>query len=34
MARKLTNYHPTEDLGSDEAIAAFLAEALETGDAG
>lgn len=34
MAKKLTNYDPAEDLGTDEAIAAFLAEALEAGDAG
>jgi probable addiction module antidote protein len=33
MAKKLTNYDPAEDLGTDEAIAAFLGEALETGDA-
>jgi probable addiction module antidote protein len=30
MARKLTNYDPAEDLGSDEAIAVFMAEALGT----
>ncbi|MDQ7010910.1 MAG: putative addiction module antidote protein [Mariprofundaceae bacterium] len=34
MAEKLTSYDPAEDLASDEAIAAFMAEALETGDAG
>jgi probable addiction module antidote protein len=34
MAKKLTNYDPAEDLGTDEAIAAFLAEAFETGDSG
>jgi probable addiction module antidote protein len=33
MAQKLTSYDPAEDLGSDEAIAVFIAEALETGDA-
>jgi len=27
MAEKLTNYDPAEDLGSDEAIAVFMAEA-------
>jgi probable addiction module antidote protein len=31
---RLTNYDPAEDLGSDEAIAAFMAEALQTNDAG
>jgi probable addiction module antidote protein len=31
---KLTNYDPAEDLGSDEAIAAFMAEAFQTNDAG
>jgi probable addiction module antidote protein len=34
MADKLTNYDPAEDLGSDEAIAVFMAEALQTGDVG
>jgi probable addiction module antidote protein len=32
MAKKLTSYDPAEDLGSDEAIAVFLAEALQTND--
>jgi probable addiction module antidote protein len=32
MAEKLTNYDPAEDLGSDEAIAVFMAEALGTND--
>jgi probable addiction module antidote protein len=31
---RLTNYDPAEDLGSDEAIAAFMAEAFQTNDAG
>ena len=31
-ATKLTNYDPAEDLGSDEAIAVFMAEALRTND--
>jgi probable addiction module antidote protein len=31
---KLTNYDPAEDLGSDEAIAIFMAEAFLTNDAG
>jgi probable addiction module antidote protein len=31
-AEKLTNYDPAEDLGSDEAIAVFMAEALQTND--
>ena len=31
---KLTPYDPAEDLGSDEAIAAFMSEALQTGDVG
>ncbi len=30
---KLTNYDPAEDLGSDEAIATFMAEAFLTNDA-
>ena len=34
MAKKLTNYDPAEDLGSDEAIAIFMAEAFQTNDAG
>ncbi len=29
---KLTPYDPAEDLGTPEAIAAFMAEALETND--
>lgn len=33
MAKKLTRYDPVEDLTSKEAIAIFLAEALQTGDA-
>ena len=32
MAENLSNYDPAEDLGSDEAIAAFMAEALQTND--
>lgn len=31
---KLTAYDPAEDLGSDEAIAVFMAEAFQTNDAG
>ena len=31
---KLTNYDPAEDLGSDEAIAIFMAEAFLINDAG
>jgi probable addiction module antidote protein len=34
MKERLTNYDPAEDLGSDEAIAAFMAEAFQTNDAG
>ena len=34
MAEKLTNYDPAEDLSSNEAIVSFMAEALETNDAG
>jgi len=34
MAEKLTNYDPAEDLRSDEAVAIFMAEAFQTGDAG
>jgi probable addiction module antidote protein len=30
---RLTNYDPAEDLGSDEAIAIFMAEAFLTNDA-
>lgn len=33
MTEKLTTYDPAEDLGSEEAIAVFLAEAFETNDA-
>jgi len=33
MAEKLSNYDPAEDLGSDDAIATFMAEAFETEDA-
>ena len=31
-AEKLTTYDAAEDLGSDEAIATFMAEALQTND--
>jgi probable addiction module antidote protein len=34
MAEKLTTYDPAEDLTSDETMAAFMAEAFETNDAG
>lgn len=34
MAETLTPYDPAEDLGSDEAMAIFMGEAFETGDAG
>ena len=34
MGEKLTTYDPAEDLGSDEAIAIFMAEALATNDVG
>jgi probable addiction module antidote protein len=34
MTEKLTTYDPSEDLTSDSAIATFMAEAFETGDAG
>ena len=34
MAEKLTTYDPAEDLSSNEAVAVFMAEALETNDAG
>jgi probable addiction module antidote protein len=33
MAETLTNYDPAEDLGSEEAIAVFMGEALQSGDA-
>ncbi len=33
MAEKLFPYDPAEDLGSDEAIAIFMAEAFQTNDA-
>ena len=33
MAEKLTTYDPAEDLGSDKAIAIFMAEAFKTNDA-
>jgi probable addiction module antidote protein len=33
MAEKLTTYDPAEDLGTDEAIAVFMAEAFQTNDA-
>ena len=33
MAEKLTRYDPAEDLASDEAVACFMAEALQTNDA-
>ncbi len=32
VTEKLTSYDPAEDLGSDEAIAVFMAEALHTND--
>jgi probable addiction module antidote protein len=31
---KLSNYDPAEDLGSDEAIAVFMAEAFQSNDPG
>lgn len=34
MADKLSAYDPAEDLGSEEAVATFMTEALRTGDAG
>ena len=34
MAKKLTTYDPAEDLTSDKAVAIFMAEALQTNDAG
>ena len=33
VTEKFTIYDPAEDLGSDEAIAIFMAEAFETNDA-
>jgi DNA-binding phage protein len=33
MTKKLTTYDPAEDLATDEAMASFMAEAFETGDA-
>ena len=32
MADRLSNYDPAEDLGSEEAIAVFMAEAFATND--
>jgi len=32
VVKKLTDYDPAEDLGSDEAIAIFMAEAFATED--
>jgi len=32
MAEKFTPYDPAEDLGTDEAIAVFMAEAFKTND--
>jgi len=34
MAEQLTTYDPAEDLGSEEAMAVFMAEAFETNDVG
>ena len=34
VRERLTTYDPAEDLGSDEAIAVFMAEAFQTNDAG
>jgi probable addiction module antidote protein len=34
MVEKLSHYDPAEDLTSDAAITAFMAEAFETGDVG
>jgi len=34
MAKKPTGFYPSAYLDSDEAIASFMAEAFETGDAG
>jgi probable addiction module antidote protein len=33
MAETLTTYDPAEDLGSEEAMAVFMAEAFQTSDA-
>ena len=33
MAETLTTYDPAEDLGSEEAMAVFMAEALQSSDA-
>ena len=33
MTEKLTTYDPAADLGSDEAVAIFMAEAFQTNDA-
>ena len=33
MTESLASYDPAEDLGSDEAIAIFMAEAFQTGNA-
>ena len=32
MTEKLTSYDPAEDLGSEEAIAVYMAEAFQTND--
>ena len=32
MTEKLTNYDPAEDLGTEEAIAVFMAEAFQSND--
>jgi len=32
MPERVSSYDPAEDLGSDEAIAAFMAEAFQTND--
>jgi len=34
MTEELTTYDPAEDLGSDDAIAVFMAEAFQTNDVG
>jgi probable addiction module antidote protein len=34
VPERLTTYDPAEDLGSDEAIAIFMAQAFQTNDAG
>jgi|SRR5271163_4060187 len=34
VSNKLTHYDPAEDLGSNDAIATFMAEAFQTNDAG